>query len=317
MPLLTDLPPKADRRWPDSIFSFKNNLAGTGLFTDEALAALIDAQPRDKLDITTMRLNPPGGERWWAGEAKGMPGAQLLQAAKQGSIWINLRRVMADHPRYRALLDQGMAEFSRGTGARILSSSANLLISAANMGIFYHADIALNMLWHVRGTKTILVYPRHAPYLDERGMEAILLKENLSDAPYEEAFDTAALPVVLHPGDCVSWPQHAPHRVLNGDDLNVSVSCEYTTPETMLANGVLYVNGVVRRRFGSNPSVRSVPKAFSPAYWAVAKTLQRFAPPKANVEQAHPRDFDVDLAAPECVRWRPGRKPAWVLDRAA
>jgi hypothetical protein len=104
--------------------------------------------------------------------------------------------------------------------------------------------------------------------------------------------------------------------VVNGDDLNVSVSVEFSTPRSMLTNGVFYANGRLRRSLGLNFKSRGAPGVLKPAYWAVAKALKTLAPPKHNFEASHVRQFDVDLSAPNCVRWRPGFGPEAVKQAA-
>ena len=157
---------------------------------------------------------------------------------------------MVKHPRYRPVLDRMFEEFSKAIGKRIYSVSASVLLSGPQMGIFFHVDPAETMLWHVRGTKTLYVYPATDEGLPERALEAILLKENLSDAPYRPEMEAVVTPVRLEAGESVAWPLHGPHRVLNGPDLNVSVSCEYSTLHSLLTNGVFYANGRLRRATG-------------------------------------------------------------------
>ncbi|MDP3172852.1 MAG: hypothetical protein Q8M88_00265 [Phenylobacterium sp.] len=88
------------------------------------------------------------------------------------------------------------------------------------------------------------------------------------------------------------------------------MSVEFSTPRSMMTNGVFYVNGRLRRQFGLNGVSRGTPEVLKPAYWAVAKAWKTLAPPKHNFEAAHERQFDVDLSAPDCIRWRPGFGPA-------
>lgn len=299
----------------DEIVRFNHRLADTGLFTDEALAKLLDDYPRDEVTICTMERNPRPEVRWTAGEAKNLDGAALLEAVKRGHLWVSPRGAMAKHPAYAKAFNQLIADFSKETGVKVLHADAAVLISAANMGVFFHVDNAETMLWHVRGTKTILLYPPREEVVTEEALEAILLKQNLSDLPWKPELEAHAVPVTLRAGEAVSWPIHSPHRVLNGNDLNVSVSVEYTTRRSMLTNGVLYTNGLLRRRLGMRPVARNVPEVLKPAYWAAAKAIKTIAPPP-NLERAHERQFDVDLSAPDCIRWRPGFGPQ-VLKKAA
>lgn len=297
------------RAYGREIVRFNHRLAETGLFSDEALARLIERHPLDRRDVCTMEENPPPGDTWIAGEANGLSGAEILEAVRRGRLWVSCRGAMASDPEYKAVFEPMMAEFGRAIGLPILSATASVLISGPKMGIFFHCDPAETMLWHVRGTKTINIYPRTDDYIPETALEAILLKENLSDAPWRDEMAQGATPVLLRSGEAVCWPLHGPHNVINGPDLNVSVSIEYTTPKSALTNGVFYVNGVLRRKLGLKPSSRTTPEAIKPLYWAAAKALKILAPPRHNAERAHVRQFDVDLKVPGCVRWREGFGP--------
>lgn len=309
--LIAPFAPDTPRGSPQhAAIRFQHRLNETGLFTDEALARLIDEQPRDRFDVLTMRRNPPGGERWKAGEANGLSGAEIVQAVKTGALWVSCRRAMDMHPRYRPVFEKAMADYAREAQVKILSASASVLISGPEMGIFFHADAADTMLWHMRGSKTMLIYPATDDFITERAMEAILLKENLSDAPYDEAMDAHAERVVFQPGDAAAWPLHGPHRVLNGDSLNVSVSVEYTTPQSAMTNGAFYTKGWLRRRARLDLGAsRGTSEALKPLYWAASKPLRAVEKFRKTVEKSHPRCFDVDLSAPDNIRWREGHGP--------
>lgn len=293
------------------ILRFNHRLEETGLFTDAALARLLDEHPRSETTLCTMRPNPPADETWIAGEADGLSGEQLIEAARRGALWVSPRSAMTKNPRYRVVFDQLMAEFSKETGLPVLTADAAVLISSPRMGIYFHVDPAETMLWHVRGHKTIHVYPPRQDIVTEAALESILLKENLSDLPWTPALEDHGLPVALRPGQAAYWPQHSPHRVVNGDDLNVSISVEFSSPQSMLTNSVFYANGRMRRALGWAPPSRGPAQLLAPAYLAAAKALKTWAPPAVNVERAHARRFDVDLSAPGCIRWREGMAPDW------
>jgi len=292
---------------------FNHRLAETGLFTDEALARLLDEHPRDEVTICTMQPNPPADVTWIAGEAGDLSGAELVEAARTGALWVSPRSAMTKNPRYKVVFDQLMGEFSKATGLPVLSADAAVLISSPRMGIYFHVDPAETMLWHIRGHKVIRIYPPRQDIVTEAALEAILLKENLSDLPWTPAMEDQAMPVLLEPGEAAFWPQHSPHRVINGGDLNVSISVEFSSPQSMLTNAVFYGNGRLRRAVGWAPKSRGVAQALAPAYLLAAKALKSWAPPKMNMERAHLRRFDVDLSAPGCVRWREGMAPDWAV----
>lgn len=308
LPPLSDDQKKIARK---EILRFNHRLEDTGLFTDEALARLIDEHPRDQVTICTMRPNPPANETWIAGEGGDLSGAELVEAARKGALWVSPRSAMTKNPRYKVVFDRLMNEFSKETGLTHLTADAAVLISSPKMGIYFHVDPAETMLWHVRGHKTIHVYPPRQDIVTEAALEAILLKETLSDLPWTPAMEDHGLPVMLKPGQGAFWPQHSPHRVVNGDDLNVSISVEFSSPQSMLTNGVFYGNARLRRTLGWAPSSRGPARALAPAYLLASKALKVWAPPANNVECAHARRFDVDLSAPGCIRWREGMAPDW------
>ncbi len=292
------------------IVRFNHRLAETGLFEDEALAKLLDSHPREDMTICTMRPNPPAAERWIAGEAKNVSGGDILQAIKTGHLWVSPRRVMTVNPVYASLFRRLMDEFAQATGTTMTSSDGSLLLSSPNMGIFFHVDPAETMLWHIRGHKTLYVYPPREDFVTEEALEAILLKENLSDLPYHPDMEPAVAAVSLAPGEAVSWPMHSPHRVHNGPDFNASISIEYSTPRSILTNGVFYLNGRLRRMTGARLKSRGTPDALKPAYLLAAKTLKTVAPLKSTIESRHERRFDIDLSQPNCIAWR-ANKPDW------
>ena len=308
--------PEQKRAVRDGVVTFRHGLADTGLFTDESLARMIDAHPRHMLDVCTMRRNPPPNERWVAGEAGDLTGAELVEAVRRGSLWVSLRQGMNEHA--QPVLDRAMREFAGESGAKVLSTKASILISGPEMGIFFHVDTSETMLWHVRGHKTMLVYPPEEAFCPEEALEAILHKETLSDAPWRPEMEAHVRRVPLGPGDGAHWELNAPHRVLNGPDLNVSVSLEYATPRSRSVNGTYWFNGFLRRRLGLNLSSRRTPAALRPVWWAASVAAKRlFADRTRNAECNHERRFDVDLSQPDAIRWRPGFGPLEELPRAA
>jgi hypothetical protein len=317
-PLLQDWTDDQRRAYRREIVVFQNRLGETGLFTDEALARLIERHPRDRLDVLTMGRDKTDPDSWAAGDWEHLSGAELIEAVKRGRLWANVRGAMLTDPEYRAVFDRLLTEFQAQTrGPRVLKASAGVLISSPGVQVFYHCDRTDTMLWHLRGEKTIYLWPTTETFVSERDYEKLILKETKEDLPYRAEFDEAATVIKMTPGTTVSWPLHGPHRVENGDSMNVSVTIEYSTADSTLTNSVFFTHGVLRRRLGLNLKSRRVPGALKPAYFAAARLLRPLAP-KIDAYKAHGRTFDVDLTAPECTRWKPGHGPRVAgQDRAA
>lgn len=309
-PLLQDWTPEQQQAYRRQIVTFQNRLEETGLFSDESLARLIDRHPRAKLDVLTMGRDKMDRKSWAAGDYEGLSGAELIAAVKAGRLWINIRHGMDEDAEYKLVFDRLLAEFQAQTrGPKVLKAMGGILISSPNAQVFYHCDRTDTMLWHVRGEKTMYLWDPVDAFVSELDYEKLILKETLEDIPYKAEFDAHATPVHMTPGTSVSWPLHGPHRVVNHDSMNVSVTIEYSTSDSIMTNGVFYTNAVLRRRFGLKPRSRKVPGVLKPAYFAASRLLRPLAP-KVNAYKAHGRKFDVDPTAPDCVRWKPGFEPA-------
>jgi hypothetical protein len=104
-----------------------------------------------------------------------------------------------------------------------------LLISSPNAIVYLHADYTPNMLWHIRGTKRIWIYPAY----DKRTVSRERIEEICSGGDdgleYKAEYDNYATVFELGPGDTASWPARSPHRVVNSNNLNVSLSTFHQT----------------------------------------------------------------------------------------
>jgi hypothetical protein len=176
-----------------------------------------------------------------------------------------------------------------------------VLISSPNAQVFYHLDSALVSLWQIRGTKLVRVYDPAAPFARPEQIEAVILRESAEQMPFDPIWDKDAQTVTLEPGMMVTWPQNAPHRIVNGPMVNVSLSLEFMTPQALLRANVIYANGVLRRRFGMAPKIQ---KGLDP------RALTKFGLARAfkaiNLQKAHqyklPMSFDLAQSIPGIER---------------
>lgn len=258
--------------------TLQHDLHERPLFSDAGLADILDRYPRERLGVFTMGDDPVAWRTWRRGRAPDLSGAELLDAVRQGRIWLNLRGVNDYDTAYQAVSDKIFAEVEQATGQRTLRRDVGLLISSPSVQVFYHLDVPLVMLWQLRGSKTVWFYPPHAPYVDDGQLERIVLKETAEQFDYDPAWDAGAERVVLEPGLMTSWPQNAPHRIENGPMMNVSLSIEFMTPAALLRANVLYANGLLRKRFGGQPAVQAAPDPRAFAKLGVARAWKALRP---------------------------------------
>jgi hypothetical protein len=273
------------------------------LFTREALANLIDTIPDDQIDILTMGFGKHEPNTWVGGHRGKLNGEELLQAVEKGRLWINLRHVMNTEEAYietQNTMFKHLAE--KVPGFKYYSVYGSILISSPNAKVYYHADPGEVILWHISGQKNIACYPNKAPFLDDAVYEGLLLKENNEELPYEDWFDDHAKQIDLQPGEFVSWPHSSPHRINNGNSLNISITTEFTTLESQIRYGARYSNGILRRRLNATPSFDKMGTMHSLAKFGLSLPL-RALKVKSNQEKIHCDHFFVDPDEDNCLNW--------------
>lgn len=310
--------------WSDSDFATleravvvaNHRLHETDLFTDDALIDLIDAHPEEDFSINTMGVNPEVFD-WREGDRNEVDAATLLDLVRTGQLWINCRRILQHHPKHAAAIQQIFDELKRGNPDFIAEDqTANLLISSPSAWVPYHVDMPVNMLWHIRGSKRVWVYPpydqRFAP---DEVMQKVCSGKWSEDVPYESSFDKYALVYDAQPGQVITWPQLTPHRVTNLDGLNVSLSTEHKNPRAQRQINVHtaneFLNGTVgwQSRSSSPDGVvahakQVLARGVRYAGKFVGKTKQQFVYPKTFLVDPDAEhgfrliDDDIGIVAP-------------------
>jgi hypothetical protein len=285
MSVITDWTPEKGAAFTRENLTFEHALHERPMFTDEGLADVLDRYPRGALGVFTMGQDPVAWDTWRRGMAGDLSGAQLLEAAKAGRIWLNLRAVNQHLPDYAALSDEIFADkAAHAPGVKTFKRDLGLLISSADAQVFYHLDVPLVSLWQIRGEKRVWVYPVEGPYVSEETLERIVLRETAEQFGYRPEWDAGAEVHDLTPGRMVTWRQNAPHRIENGPMLNVSLSIEFMTPAALLRANVIYANGVLRRRLGARPRLHAGFTAPVLAKVAVARAAKAL-----NLQKPNPR----------------------------
>ena len=271
-------------------------------FHATALAALIERYPRSDyaLVLTDVQGATAAAQpRWREGDLNGTPGLQVIDAIANGSLWLNLRQAHLHGPEYALLLQRAYAEIS----ARIPGFSASalkmgILISSPGAQVHYHCDLPGQLLWQISGRKRVWVYPPTAPFLQPEWLEDIAYTGFEFSLVYDPAFDRQAVVFDLAPGQLLSWPLNAPHRVDNADCLNISVTSEHWTDANRRAQKLHLANAVLRHRLGW----RAGPRHLSgPSYWAkvALQALWRRSPWAGALQRGmRPVEFKLAPGAP-------------------
>ncbi|WP_396592908.1 transcriptional regulator [Brevundimonas sp. R86498] len=274
-----------------------HGLVDQGFATDEALAGILHRYPADLFDINLYDYDDEGQVSLRTGTRGSLTGDQLLEAIQAGRLWVNLRQAERGCP---DLWAAAMGEFAtikaRYPGLKAVTNAGQLIISSPAAKVPYHFDAAGVVLFHLRGRKRLFVYPGDEAHLPEAAMEQVVARQTTEELPWRPAFEADATVVDLEPGQALTWPLYAPHRVENLDRFCVSLSMDFQTWPSRMRNGALYTNAVIRSR-GGNPrftDTMSTPELA--ARWAASLALRRIGGLKSRIAHLD-RDFTPALGA--------------------
>jgi hypothetical protein len=248
------------RKFGRDLVQFRHSLHERPMFDDETLIQVLDRYPRERLGVFTMGHDLADWTSWRRGVAHGMTGRQLLDAVQAGRIWLNLRETNLYLPEYAALCDEIAEEKERHIRAPLLKRDLGLLISSPGAMVFYHLDVPLSSLWHIRGDKTVWFYPRAEPFVSDEIIEKFVTKQAEGQFAFDPQWD--------------AWQQNRPHRVQNGPTINVSLSMEFMTPGALARANVVYANAQLRKRFAAKPAVQDAVGPRMLAKLAYARALK-------------------------------------------
>lgn len=277
--------------------TFQHRLAETGLFDDEALAGVLDRYPAELFDINLFDFDAEGQMQMRTGERGRLPGKDILEGVKEGRVWVQLRGVERHYEALGEAIRSAFGEIAgQAPGFRPVQLTGQLIMSAPQAKVPFHADAPGVCLFHIRGRKRIWIYPNDELHMPQAGMEDIMLKQTTEDLPYRREWDGNAQQFDLDPGMAVTWPLHAPHRIENLGVFNVSLSVDYQTWDTRMTNGAHYANGLMRRWKLPVAPMGRTPRAARAGLWAAHLALKRMNLVEDRIRTIE-RSFELDGAA--------------------
>jgi len=285
--IITDWADEHTEKFQKETFRIKHDLISTGLFSDEALAELLDKHPKDKLDVCTLGVHPIFEYKFRTGDVRDVDGKTLIEAVQAGTIWMNLRKAMNIHPEYKAVLDSMYGELATLTGKKSFHARGGILISSPAAKVPLHFDATV-------------LYPQTPEFLADKDYEAVMYRTNEDYLPYNPSMEDAAEIHDLQEGEMITWPLNRPHRVLN-QSYCVSVTTEYSTPESTMKNAAMYTNAVLRRKLGLSPTWRDASKSERYIKAGVGKVLRKIGV-LDTLKEDDMVSFKIDKSAPGYVR---------------
>jgi hypothetical protein len=284
--------------WERQPIRLAHELHKSPLFSNDSLAELIERYPREHYSL--VQTGAKESRRLWReGEIGNLSGRQVMDAIASGGLWLNLRNVSGVDGAYRAMLDGMFEEIAANVpGFEAPKYQAGILISSPDAQVYYHADLPGQGLIQIAGRKRVYVYPNSAPFIKPEHLEDIALFDVEVDIPYAPWYDAHARVLDLEPGQMLSWPLNAPHRVENLATVNISMTVSYVNDQIRRAEIVNLANGLLRHRFGYQPKTRNLR---GPSFFAKA-VLQRLMRDSRWVKRERSArrsiDFTLDKAQP-------------------
>ena len=208
-------------------FSFRHELAKSGLFEDEQLARLIETARRaGPQNYSLGTLDHDGfGAKWQTGVLGDLDGGKILDAIKNGRLWLQIQNLADIAPAYFELAKKAYGDIrSHAPGFSFYNLLSSVLISSPAARVLCHIDCAEVILFHIRGRKRVWLYDRDGvAAISHETIEKIILREAEEEIAYAPEWDRDGIAYDLEPGMAANWPHLWPHRVDNIDGLNVSM----------------------------------------------------------------------------------------------
>lgn len=283
------------------------------LASDEALIHLLDRYPPELFDINRYEFDADGQVRLATGTRGEASGRAVLEAIKAGRLWVNLRSCEDAHPGLWVEVLQAFARLEPelgAVGARKLTGQ--LILSSPATRVPFHFDAAGVALFHLRGVKRVWVYPTTEAFLPQEAMEKVIMRTTTEELPYQRIMDGAAYRFDIAPGQVLTWPLYAPHRVENQEGLCVSLSMDYQTWASRITTGAHRANGVLRARGWTIKPMAETSWPHRALLWAASLAFTRLGLVKNNIKDIA-RTFELP-GAPEPV---PQTQAAPVSERRA
>lgn len=302
--MFVDWPDRSKEVFGKDVMFAEHNISKSNLFTDDGLAHLLDEFPREKLDIWTFGKQREGHNPALRGRAPKMSGRDIVDAVKHGEIWLNLRRAGDEIADLEHISGTIFDSIDSAIGQRTTKHDMGLLISSPNVQVHYHLDIPMVALFQLRGRKRLWLYPRSEEFAPPSYVEDIVHMKREEDLPFRNHFDEQAQLIDLVPGMAITWPQLAPHRVQNANCVNVSLSCEYMTMNSLVNANAAYTNAFLRDRMNLSPKLPNQVGAVTYSKAAFAQIHKKLSP-RGPRRSPTPITFELDTSKENCV------KPLW------
>lgn len=234
-------------------FLIGHHLVDHPLFELPRLVELLKSLPERSIEYNAgdipMSLDPKLTPR------NGLSPEETIRRIEECRSWMVLKDVQQD-PEYRVLLDECLSEVrphSEPLVPGMRHAQAFIFVTSPNSVTPYHIDPEHNFLLQIRGAKTVHLFDgRDRELLREEELEYFYAVKPRNLVFREENRDKAWV-FDLQPGYGLHFPVTYPHWVQNQDNVSISFSITFRTPDLDKRRSVYAMNYRWRQR-GGKPS---------------------------------------------------------------
>jgi len=264
-------------------FKFEHKLMGHPALSLENLARVIPKLPKEQVMYSGRLLETSDNfEKTFRQRPVDQSIEETIENIRHSDSYIMVSSPQVDAsfaPLHKQLVsDVEVLMRERGVGTAPVTPMLYLFIASPNSVTPFHIDRYSTFLMQFRGSKKVHVsMPWDERVVTDKDREAYVAYANtgLPWSPEKDAYSTA---FDFSPGEALHIPFVAGHHVRNGsEDVSISMSIIFNTPQTMAWRGALNFNHRARKAIGSlgvNPSkvgvspLRDSAKAKAWSLWA-------------------------------------------------
>ncbi|MFV0445591.1 MAG: cupin-like domain-containing protein [Planctomycetaceae bacterium] len=229
-------------------FLIGHRLCSHPLFEVERLLALAQRMPARCIEYNAGEL--PVSIEHAQTPMNGLSAEETIRRIAECKSWIVLKYVEQD-PEYGALLQECLREVrphSEPIAPGMCAAQAFVFLTSPNSVTPYHIDPEHNFLLQIRGSKTIHLYDgRDRNLLSEEHLEDFYCDRG-RNMKFESWYDEKAWVFNLPAGQGLHFPVTYPHWVQNSDDISISFSITFRTPDLDRRRALYQMHDSMRQR---------------------------------------------------------------------
>jgi hypothetical protein len=180
----------------------------------------------------------------------GLSAEETIRRIAECKSWMVLKYVEQD-PEYGSLLEECLREVrphSEPIARGMCAAQAFIFLTSPNSVTPYHIDPEHNFLLQIRGSKTVHLYDgRDRSLLTEEHLEHFYCDRG-RNMQFQPWYDEKSWVNELQPGQGLHFPVTYPHWVQNGNDVSISFSITFRTPDLDRRRALYQMHAGLRQR---------------------------------------------------------------------